>query len=121
MAQLLLDAGKGFFTGAGGVDQFDPFGFPLSEGTIPFGNFLIKAEVKIFETILLANGPRSAEGSGAGLGRIEIQNKGQIGFAVTNGKAVDEIYFIHGKATGIALENGGGVVKTVGNDPFSSI
>jgi hypothetical protein len=36
-------------------------------------------------------------------------------------KAVDEIYFIHGKATGIALENGGGVVKTVGNDPFSSI
>jgi hypothetical protein len=120
MAQLLLDAGKGFFTGARGVDQFDPFGFPLSEGAIPFGNFLIKAEVEIFEPILLSNGPGSAEGTGAGLGRIEIQNKGQIGFAVSNGKAVDEAYFFHGEATGIPLENGGGVVKAVGNDPLSS-
>ena len=76
MAQLLLDADKSFFTGTGGVDQFDPFGFPLSEGTIPFGNFLIKAEVKILKPIFLANRPGSAEGSGPGLGGIEIQNKG---------------------------------------------
>jgi hypothetical protein len=120
MAQLLLDAGKSFFTGTGGVDQFDPFGFPLGEGTIPVGNFLIKTEVEIFEPILLSNGPGSAEGSSAGLGRIEIQNKSQIGFAVGNGKAVDKAYFFHWEAAGIPLKNGGGVVEAIGNDPFSS-
>jgi hypothetical protein len=120
MAQLLLDAGKGFFTGTGGVDQFDPFGFPLGEGAIPFGNFLVKAEVEIFEAILLADGPGSAEGSSASFGGIEIQNKGQIRFAVGDGKAVDKADFFHGEATGIPLENGGGVVEAIGNDPFSS-
>ena len=119
MAQLLLDAGKGFFTGTGGVDQFDPFGFPLGEGAIPFGNFLVKAEVEIFEAILLANGPRSAEGSGASLGWIEIEDKGQIRFALGDGKAVDEADFFHREAAGISLKNGGGVVKAIGNDPLS--
>jgi hypothetical protein len=76
MAQLLLDAGKGFFAGTGGVDQFDPFGFPLGEVTIAVRDFLVKAEVKILKPIFLANRPGSAEGSGPGLGGIEIQNKG---------------------------------------------
>jgi hypothetical protein len=54
------------------------------------------------------------------LGRIKVENQSEIGFSMGDRKAVDEIYFIHGEATGIALENGGGVVKTVSNDPFAS-
>jgi hypothetical protein len=34
-------------------------------------------------------------------------------------KAVDEIHLFHGESTRISLENGGGVVKTVGDDPFA--
>ena len=34
-------------------------------------------------------------------------------------KAVDEIHLFHRESTRISLENGGGVVKTVGDDPFA--
>jgi hypothetical protein len=69
----------------------------------------------------LSYGAGSAESPAPCFGRIKVENQGEIGFAMGDRKAVDKIYFIHGEATGIALENGGGVVKTVGNDPFSSI
>jgi hypothetical protein len=39
---------------------------------------------------------------------------------VGDGEMIDEINFCHGESAGIALEDGGGVVKAVGNDPFSS-
>jgi hypothetical protein len=83
-------------------------------------NFLIKIEAEIFEAIFLSSGAGAAESPAPCLGRIKVENQSEIGFAMGDRKAVDKIYFIHGEATGIALENGGGVVKTVSDDPFAS-
>jgi hypothetical protein len=121
MAEFLLNHGKGLFSSAGCVNEFDSFGLPLGEVAISLRNLLIKIEAKIFESIFLSYGAGAAEGSAPCLGRIQVENQSEIGFAMGDRKAVDEIYLIHGEAPGIALENGGGIVKTVGNDPFSSI
>jgi hypothetical protein len=83
-------------------------------------NFLIKIEAEIFESIFLSSGAGAAESPAPCLGGIKVENQSEIGFAMGDRKAVDEIYFIHGEATGIALEDGGGVVKTVSDDPFAS-
>jgi hypothetical protein len=120
MAELLLNHGKGLFSSAGCVNEFDSFGLPLGEVAISLCNLLIKIEAKIFESIFLSYGAGAAESPAPCLGRIKVENQSEIGFAMGDRKAVDEIYFIHGEATGIALEDGGGVVKTVGDDPFAS-
>jgi hypothetical protein len=72
MTEFLLDEGKGFLAGAGGIDQLDPLGFPLGESPVPLGYFFIKTEVEILETIFLAGGAGSAESSAAGFGGVEI-------------------------------------------------
>jgi hypothetical protein len=83
-------------------------------------NLLIKIESEILMSIFLSYGAGAAESSAAGFGRIKVENQSEIRFAMGDRKAVDEIYFIHREATGVALENGGGVVKTVSDDPFAS-
>ena len=74
MAQLLLDAGKGFLSGSRSIDEFDALGFPLGEGAISIGNFFVEAEVEVFDPIFLAYGARAAEGAATGLRGIEIEN-----------------------------------------------
>ena len=76
MAQLLLDAGKGFLAGARSVDESDELGFPLGESTISIGNFFIETKVEVFDPILLAGGARTAESAATGFGRIEIEDEG---------------------------------------------
>jgi len=120
MAQLLLDAGKGFLAGARSVDEFDPLGFPLGKSTISVGNFLIETEVEVFDPIFLAGGARAAESAATGFGGVEIEDEGKIWFAVGDGEMVDKVNCFDGESAGITLEDGGGVVKAVGNDPFSS-
>jgi len=121
MAEFLLNHNKGLFSSAGCVNEFDSFGLPLGEVAISLRNFLIKIEAEIFESIFLSYGAGSAESPAPCLGRVKVENQSEIGFAMGDRKAVDKIYFIHREAAGIALENGGGVVKTVSDDPFSSI
>ncbi len=120
MAQLLLDAGKGFLSGSRSIDEFDSLGFPLGEGAITVGNFFVETKVEVFDPIFLAGGARAAESTAAGFGGIEIENQGEIRFAVGDGEMVDKVNCFNGESAGIALEDGGGVVKAVGNDPFSS-
>ena len=120
MAQLLLDTGKGFLSGARSIDEFDSLGFPLGKSTISIGNFFVETEVEVFDPIFLAGGARAAESTATGFGGIEIENQGEIRFAVGDGEMIDEINFCHGESAGIALEDGGRVVKAVGNDPISS-
>jgi len=120
MAQLLLDAGKGFLSGSRSIDEFDALGFPLGKSTITVGNFFIETEVEVFDPIFLAGGARAAKSTATGFGGIEIENQGEIWFAVGDGEMVDKINCFDGESAGIALEDGGGVVKAVGNDPFSS-
>ena len=120
MAELLLDHGKGLFPSAGGVNEFDSFGLLLGQIAISLGNFLIKIEAEILEPILLSNGPGASESATPGLSRIKIENQSEIGFALGDGEVIDETDLLHRKAPGIALENGGGVVEAVGNDPFAS-
>jgi len=120
MAQLLLDAGKGFLAGARSVDEFDSLRFPLGKSTISVGNFFVEAEVKVFDPIFLAYGARAAESAAAGFGGVEIEDEGDIWFAMGDGVLVNKFNCFDGESAGIALENGSGVVKAVGNDPFSS-
>jgi hypothetical protein len=120
MAQLLLDAGKGFLSGSRSIDEFDALGFPLGKSTITVGNFFIETEVEVFDPIFLAGGARAAKSTATGFGGIEIENQGEIWFAVGDGEMVDKINCFDGESAGIALEDGGGVVKAVGNNPFSS-
>ncbi|KRP32332.1 MAG: hypothetical protein ABS32_04120, partial [Verrucomicrobia subdivision 6 bacterium BACL9 MAG-120820-bin42] len=120
MAEFLLDHGKGLFPSAGGVNEFDSFGLPYGEVAISLGNLLIKIEAEIFEPILLSNGPGSSESATSGLGRIEVENQSEIGLALGDGEVIDKIDLGHGQAAGIPLEDGGGVVEAVGNDPFAS-
>jgi len=68
----------------------------------------------------LAGRSGATKGATSGLGGIEIEDESEIGFALCDGVAVYEGYLFHREATGIALENGGGVVEAVGNDPVSS-
>jgi hypothetical protein len=120
MAQLLLDAGEGFLSGARSIDEFDALGFSLGESAISIGNFFVKIKIEVFDPIFLAGGARAAESAATGFGGVEIENQGEIRFAVGDGEMIDEINFCHGESAGIALEDGGGVVKAVGNDPISS-
>jgi hypothetical protein len=83
-------------------------------------NLLIKIEAEIFESIFLSNWAGAAESPAPCFGRVEVENQSEIRFAMGDGEAVDKIYFIHRETSGIALENGGGVVKTVGDNPFAS-
>ena len=118
--QLLLNQGEGGFPGSGGIDQFNPLGFALGEGSVSLGNFLVEAEVQILEPVFLSGRAGTAQGAASGLGRIKIQNQGEIGLAVGDGKVVDEFNILHRQTAGIALEHGGRVVKAVSNDPFPS-
>jgi hypothetical protein len=120
MAEFLLNHGKGLFSSAGCVNEFDSFGLPLGEVAISLRNLLIKIEAEIFKSIFLSYGAGAAESPTPCFGRIKVENQSEIGFAMGDRKAVDEIYFIHREAPGIALENSGGVVKTVSDDPFAS-
>ncbi len=74
MAQLLLDAGKGFLSGSRSVDEFDSLRFPLGKSTISVGNFFVETEVEVFDPIFLAGGARAAESTATGFGGIEIEN-----------------------------------------------
>jgi hypothetical protein len=74
MAQLLLDAGKGFLSRSRSVDELDSLRFPLGKSTISIGNFFVEAEVEVFDPIFLAYGARAAEGAATGLRGIEIEN-----------------------------------------------
>ena len=74
MAQLLLDAGKGFLAGARSIDEFDAFGFPLGKSAISISNFFVETKVEVFDPIFLAYGARAAESAATGFGGVEIEN-----------------------------------------------
>jgi hypothetical protein len=72
MAEFLLNHGKGLFSSAGCVNEFDSFGLPLGEVAISLCNLLIKIEAEIFDSIFLSSRAGAAESPAAGFGRIKV-------------------------------------------------
>lgn len=113
------DVRSDFVDGLGGIDDDETVRLAAGEVQIALADGFIEGAGLRFHAVgSVANSRGQA---GGGNGRVEVEEEGDGGQAITDGKTVDNSNFQGIDAAGNALIDGSGVVEAVADDDAASV